>query len=65
MSGFVSESFVVERDSEGVHAHFTLTTVGTVAGTFSEDSGAKIQFRGVNTVTPVDETGLYGTLPLG
>ena len=65
MGGFVFKGFIMERCSDGVHAHFTLTTVSTGAGIFSEDSGAKIQFRGVNTVTPVDETGLYGTLPLG
>ena len=65
MGGFVSESFVMECCSEGVHAHFTLTTVATGAGIFSEDSGAKIQFRSVNTVTTVDESLKYGTLPFG
>ena len=55
----------MERCSEGVHAHFTLTAVSTGAGIFSEYSGAKIQFRSVNTVTSVDESLKHGTLPLG
>ena len=55
----------MERCSEGVHAHFTLTAVSTGAGIFSEYSGAKIQFRSVNTVTSVDESLKHGTLPFG
>ena len=65
MGGFVSEGLVVERCSERVHAHFSLATVSTGAGIFSEDSGAKIQFRGVNTITSVDEPLKHRTLPFG
>jgi hypothetical protein len=65
MRRFVFKCFIVERGGEGMHAHFTLTTVSTGAGIFSEHSGAKIKSWSVNTVTPVDEPRQYGALPFG
>jgi hypothetical protein len=65
MSGFVFEGFVVERGGEGMHAHFTLKTVGTGTAVYSEDSGAEIQFWPVNTAISLDAPLEDGTLPLG
>jgi ribosomal protein L19 len=42
MRRFVFKGFIMERDGEGMHANFTLATVRTGAGIFSEHSGAKI-----------------------